>query len=162
ARLQAGPAGPRAPPGTRAGLGSMPIGWQAGRCALGRRRDGSPLPEQRLPPGQCGRRRAGHRKDGGHRAGRRAVLALLVRRGWQPNGCRLLLVIANLGTTARPGPYRQSSELAQVTDAEVTGMGLMDRVKAQASSLAQQANQGMAKLDNLPAQRRADALLRSL
>jgi len=41
-------------------------------------------------------------------------------------------------------------------------MGLMDRVKAQASSLAQQANQGMAKLDNLPAQRRADALLRSL
>ena len=41
-------------------------------------------------------------------------------------------------------------------------MGLMDRVKAQASSLAQHANQGMAKLDNLPAQRRADALLRSL
>jgi len=41
-------------------------------------------------------------------------------------------------------------------------MGLMDRVKAQASSLAQQANQGMAKLDNLPAQRRADGLLRSL
>jgi hypothetical protein len=41
-------------------------------------------------------------------------------------------------------------------------MGLMDRVKAQATSLAQQANQGMAKLDNLPAQRRADALLRSL
>jgi hypothetical protein len=41
-------------------------------------------------------------------------------------------------------------------------MGLMDKVKAQASSLAQQANQGMAKLDNLPAQRRADALLRSL
>src|SRR6266487_57998 len=45
---------------------------------------------------------------------------------------------------------------------EVTGMGLMDRVKAQASNLAQQANQGMARLDNLPAQRRADALLRSL
>jgi hypothetical protein len=41
-------------------------------------------------------------------------------------------------------------------------MGLMDRVKQQASSLAQQANQGMARLDNLPAQRRADALLRSL
>jgi hypothetical protein len=41
-------------------------------------------------------------------------------------------------------------------------MGLMDRVKAQASSLAQQANQGMAKLDNLPAQRRADSLLRGL
>ncbi len=41
-------------------------------------------------------------------------------------------------------------------------MGLMDRVKAQASNLAQQANQGMARLDNLPAQRRADALLRSL
>jgi len=41
-------------------------------------------------------------------------------------------------------------------------MGLMDKVKAQASSLAQQANQGMAKLDNIPAQRRADALLRSL
>ena len=41
-------------------------------------------------------------------------------------------------------------------------MGLMDRVKQQASSLAQQANQGMARLDNMPAQRRADALLRSL
>ncbi len=41
-------------------------------------------------------------------------------------------------------------------------MGLMDRVKQQASSLAQQANQSMAKLDNLPAQRRADSLLRSL
>ncbi len=41
-------------------------------------------------------------------------------------------------------------------------MGLMDRVKQQASALAQQANEGMAKLDNLPAQRRADALLRSL
>src|SRR6266567_746902 len=41
-------------------------------------------------------------------------------------------------------------------------MGLMDRVKQQASNLAQQANQGMARLDNLPAQRRADALLRSL
>lgn len=41
-------------------------------------------------------------------------------------------------------------------------MGLMDRVKQQASTLAQQANQGMAKLDSLPAQRRADALLRSL
>jgi len=41
-------------------------------------------------------------------------------------------------------------------------MGLMDRVKQQASTLAQQANQGMAKLDNLPAQRRADAMLRSL
>ena len=41
-------------------------------------------------------------------------------------------------------------------------MGLMDRVKQQASALAQQANESMAKLDNLPAQRRADALLRSL
>jgi TolA-binding protein len=38
----------------------------------------------------------------------------------------------------------------------------MDRVKAQASTLAQQANQGMAKLDNMPAQRRADQLLRAL
>src|SRR5215470_16971268 len=53
-------------------------------------------------------------------------------------------------------------DFAQVTDAEVAAVGLMDRVKAQATSLAQQANQGMAKLDNLPAQRRADALLRSL
>ncbi len=41
-------------------------------------------------------------------------------------------------------------------------MGLMDRVKQQASTLAQQANQGMAKIDNLPAQRRADQLLRAL
>ncbi len=41
-------------------------------------------------------------------------------------------------------------------------MGLMDRVKQQASALAQQANESMSKLDNLPAQRRADALLRSL
>lgn len=41
-------------------------------------------------------------------------------------------------------------------------MGLMDRVKQQASALAQQANESMAKLDNLPAQRRADALLRGL
>jgi hypothetical protein len=41
-------------------------------------------------------------------------------------------------------------------------MGLMDRVKQQANALAQQANQSMAKLDNLPAQRRADSLLRSL
>jgi hypothetical protein len=38
----------------------------------------------------------------------------------------------------------------------------MDRVKAQANSLAQQANAGMAKLDNLPVQRKSDALLRSL
>jgi hypothetical protein len=41
-------------------------------------------------------------------------------------------------------------------------MGLMDRVKQQASQIAQQANESMAKLDNLPAQRRADMLLRSL
>ncbi|HVB44735.1 MAG TPA: hypothetical protein VNF47_18815 [Streptosporangiaceae bacterium] len=41
-------------------------------------------------------------------------------------------------------------------------MGLMDKVKAQANSLAQSANAGMAKLDALPAQRRADALLRGL
>jgi hypothetical protein len=41
-------------------------------------------------------------------------------------------------------------------------MGLMDRVKQQANALAQQANQSMAKLDNLPAQRRAESLLRSL
>lgn len=41
-------------------------------------------------------------------------------------------------------------------------MGLMDRVKQQANALAQQANQSMAKLDSLPAQRRADSLLRSL
>ncbi|HUZ54244.1 MAG TPA: hypothetical protein VMU94_17175 [Streptosporangiaceae bacterium] len=38
----------------------------------------------------------------------------------------------------------------------------MDRVKQQASTLAQQANQGMARIDNLPAQRRADQLLRAL
>ena len=41
-------------------------------------------------------------------------------------------------------------------------MGLMDKVKAQAAAVAQQANAGMAKLDALPAQRRADALLHSL
>jgi len=41
-------------------------------------------------------------------------------------------------------------------------MGLMDKVKAQASTLAQSANAGIAKLDSMPAQRRADALLRSL
>ena len=41
-------------------------------------------------------------------------------------------------------------------------VGLMDRVKQQANALAQQANQSMAKLDNLPAQRRAESLLRSL
>lgn len=41
-------------------------------------------------------------------------------------------------------------------------MGLMDRVKAQVDSLAQQANAGVAKLDNLPVQRRSDSLLRSL
>ena len=41
-------------------------------------------------------------------------------------------------------------------------MGLMDKVKAQVDSLAQQANAGMAKLDNLPVQRKSDALLRSL
>ena len=41
-------------------------------------------------------------------------------------------------------------------------MGLMDKVKQQASTLAQQANQGMAKIDNLPAQRKADQLLRAL
>lgn len=38
----------------------------------------------------------------------------------------------------------------------------MDKVKAQVDSLAQQANAGMAKLDNLPVQRQSDALLRSL
>src|SRR5260370_9651056 len=38
----------------------------------------------------------------------------------------------------------------------------MDKVKAQANALAQQANAGMAKLDNLPVQRKSDALLRSL
>jgi hypothetical protein len=41
-------------------------------------------------------------------------------------------------------------------------LGLMDRVKAQVDSLAQQANAGMAKLDNLPVQRKSDGLLRSL
>ncbi len=41
-------------------------------------------------------------------------------------------------------------------------MGLMDKVKAQASTLAQSANAGMAKLDAMPAQRRADTLLRNL
>src|SRR5260370_24183334 len=41
-------------------------------------------------------------------------------------------------------------------------MGLMDRVKQQAWSLAQQANEGMARFDTMPAQRRAAALLRSL
>src|SRR5215472_14192063 len=60
------------------------------------------------------------------------------------------------------GYSRLAGRSLRSQDAEVTGMGLMDRVKAQASSLAQQANQGMAKLDNLPAQRRADGLLRSL
>ena len=45
---------------------------------------------------------------------------------------------------------------------EESAVGLIDRVKQQASALAQQANEGMAKLDNLPAQRRADVLLRSL
>src|SRR5215472_10771206 len=38
----------------------------------------------------------------------------------------------------------------------------MDNLRAQANSLAQQANAGIAKLDNLPVQRRSDALLRSL
>src|SRR5215472_5126807 len=38
----------------------------------------------------------------------------------------------------------------------------MDNLKAQANALAQQANAGMAKLDNLPVQRKSDALLRSL
>src|SRR5271155_1475061 len=41
-------------------------------------------------------------------------------------------------------------------------MGLMDKVKAQANQLAQQANAGMAKIDNMPVQRRSDQLLRSL
>ncbi len=41
-------------------------------------------------------------------------------------------------------------------------MGLMDKVKAQASSLAQQANAGMANINAMPAQRHADSLLRSL
>src|SRR5215469_4499805 len=41
-------------------------------------------------------------------------------------------------------------------------MGLMDKVKAQVDALAQQANAGMAKLDNLPVQRKSDALMRSL
>src|SRR5260370_34028352 len=37
----------------------------------------------------------------------------------------------------------------------------MDKVKAQANALAQQANAGMAKLDKRPVQRKSDALLRS-
>ena len=41
-------------------------------------------------------------------------------------------------------------------------MGLMDKVKAQAAAVAQQANAGMARLDAMPAQRHADSLLRSL
>lgn len=41
-------------------------------------------------------------------------------------------------------------------------MGLMDNLRAQVDSLAQQANAGIAKLDNLPVQRKSDALLRSL
>jgi hypothetical protein len=41
-------------------------------------------------------------------------------------------------------------------------MGLMDKAKAQMSNLAQSANAGMARLDAMPVQRRADALLRSL
>lgn len=45
-------------------------------------------------------------------------------------------------------------------------MGLMDRVKAQATQLAQQtkdaAEQGKAKLDQAQASRRADAMLRQL
>ena len=41
-------------------------------------------------------------------------------------------------------------------------MGLMDKVRAQVDSLAQQANAGMAKLDNMPVQRKSDGLLRSL
>src|SRR5215469_5563676 len=38
----------------------------------------------------------------------------------------------------------------------------MDKVRAQVDSLAQQANAGMAKLDNMPVQRKSDGLLRSL
>jgi hypothetical protein len=41
-------------------------------------------------------------------------------------------------------------------------LGLMDNLRAQVDSLAQQANAGIAKLDNLPVQRKSDALLRSL
>ena len=41
-------------------------------------------------------------------------------------------------------------------------MGLMDNLRAQVDSLAQQANAGIAKLDNMPVQRKSDALLRSL
>ena len=45
-------------------------------------------------------------------------------------------------------------------------MGLMDKVKAQATTLAQKtqetANAGMAKLDSTQASRRSDAMLRSL
>lgn len=41
-------------------------------------------------------------------------------------------------------------------------MGLMDNLRASVDSLAQQANAGIAKLDNMPVQRRSDALLRSL
>lgn len=41
-------------------------------------------------------------------------------------------------------------------------MGLMDKVKAQANQLAQQANQGMAKIDQSQHNRRADAMFRNL
>src|SRR5258708_10568601 len=41
-------------------------------------------------------------------------------------------------------------------------MRLNDKVKAQASTLAQSANAGMAKLDSMTAERKADAMLRSL
>src|ERR1700674_5048817 len=41
-------------------------------------------------------------------------------------------------------------------------MGLMDKVKAQANQLAQQANQGMAKFDQSQHNKRADGMLRNL
>ena len=75
-RRAAGPvvlAGLRARPGrpgpaARAGadLVGVPGGRQAGRRALGRRRDRPAVPGERLPPGQRGFRRAGHCQD--HRA----------------------------------------------------------------------------------------------
>src|SRR6266516_5988482 len=81
---------------------------------------------------------------------------------WSPGDYAGHARMANLGITTRPGSFLfPVPEFPRSSDLEAA-MGLMDRVKQQASTLAQQANQGMAKLDNLPAQRRADALLRSL
>src|SRR5258708_23075678 len=71
--------------------------------------------------------------------------------------------MANLGTTTGAGSLLSAArEFPQVVRFGGAAMGLMDRVKQQAPTLAQQANQGMAKFDSLPAERRADALLRSL